>query len=139
MVIYLSSYYFSFYCKKVGGGGGLKPPQPLPLRRPCYQKQKKSLEEVKPRIFFSYNSLNYLAEIFGLKTFKTRETCTLLDLVLTEYCFVMNSINKLSHDFSVKIAYKLHSTGYGLRARAMLLAFDNFTCAYLSQIALEIM
>ena len=31
----------------------------------------KSLEEVKPKILYSDNSLNCLAEIFGLKTFKT--------------------------------------------------------------------
>jgi len=58
----------------------------------------------------------------------------------------MYIINKYSHDFFVQFGRNKHlqifqrpQIALVLRARAILLVFEKFTCAYLFQIALEIM
>ena len=67
------------------------------------RSRRKSLEEVKPRIFYSDNSLNRLAEIFGLKTFKTWKTCMLLNLVLTEGVMMFAEFELIN--FSTRVAH----------------------------------
>ena len=54
LLIYLSSsYFFSFYCKKVGG---LKPPQPLPLRGPWKNFQPPTHPRNMQRWYNCFNS-----------------------------------------------------------------------------------